>query len=304
MKHLKKQFSDFIINNAWWKEKHFDKVEKSIWDYLTSCNNCENCFHIDESEDCENWIRAFQVKASKNFIWSFENEKIFNSVTIKWGFNINYCFNLINSENLEYCSNCYECENCFLSSGLVRKKYHILNKQYSKEEYKKLKEEIITDMKQQWIYWDFFPAYFSPTSYNESLSWVYNPMSISEQKEKWFNIFNYDYWTWEDYKSLDDLPDDINNLPDSVFKWWYWDSESKRPFQILQADIDFSKKMWVPLNDRFYIRRLKENFNWMFPSYELRKTKCAKSWEEIYTTLSEKLDSRILSIEEYEKIIY
>lgn len=51
------------------------------------------------------------------------------------------------SKDLEYCMNCLECENCFLCAGLVGKKYHILNKEYTEEVYESVKHEIIEDMK-------------------------------------------------------------------------------------------------------------------------------------------------------------
>lgn len=66
----------------------------------------------------------------------------------------------------------------------------------------------------------------------------------------------------------------------------------------------FYQEIESPLNDRFYIRRLKENFAWMFPSFETRPTVCAKTGKEIRTTLPQELDGRILSLEEYEKAIY
>jgi hypothetical protein len=45
------------------------------------------------------------------------------------------------SANIEYSFNCYNCTFCFACLGLRKKNYCILNKQYTKEEYQKLKRE-------------------------------------------------------------------------------------------------------------------------------------------------------------------
>lgn len=302
---LKSNFHKLIIEKAWWKNLHNNNIYNSIWDYLDNCKNSKNCFYLDNWEDCENWFRCFWIKTWKNIISVFEWEKVFNSTMVQGNcFNINYSFNITSSKNLEYCANCHNCDDCFLCSWLVWKKYFILNKEYSISDYEKLKQEIINDMKTKWVYWEFFPAYFSPSSYNESLSWIYYPLSISKQKKYWFNVFEQDIRNNIWLKHLKDLPDDISKIDNYDFKWWYFDEVYNRTFQVTDLDISFSKKLWVPLNDRFYIRRLKENFSWMYPSYELRETKCVKSWKPIKTNLPEKFDSRILSIEEYEKLIY
>jgi len=159
-------------------------------------------------------------------------------------------------------------------------------------------------MKKKWVYGIFFPAYFSPTSYDESLSGIYLPLTLEEQKKEWFRIGEENYWIETDFKKLSSLPDSLNEISDNTTNWWYWDEISKRPFQILKDDIDFYKMVWVAVNDRFYIMRIKENFAWMFPKFALRETACAKSWKSLLTTLPKELDSRILSQKEYEKIIY
>ena len=302
---LKNQFSLFIKKNAWWKSIHFDNVENSTWDYLSDCKNCENCFYINQSEECNNSARCFNCKNIKNTVSILESQKINYSVNAQDNcFNANYCSNVIRSKNLEYCINCLDCENCFLCAWLIWKKYFILNKEFSVENYEIEKEKIIQDMKLKWIYGNFFPAYFSATSYDESLSWIYTPLSIDEQKKQWFRVIEEDFWNKADFKNLSDLPDKIDEISDETKKWWFWDEISKRPFQILGEDIEFYKKLKVPLNDRFYIRRIKENFYWMFPTYKLRKTNCVKSNEEILTILPKELDWRILSLKEYEKLIY
>lgn len=302
---LKKQFLDFIENKAYWKNIHYFNTNNCVWDYIDNSDNSQNCFFVWDTKDCKNWIRSWWVKSSKNFVSIYESEKIFNSTMVQDNcFNISYCWNVIRSKNLEYCINCFDCENCFLSAGLVWKKFFILNKEYKEVEYKKLKYMIISDMKDKWVYWDFFPNYFSATSYNESLSWFSYPLSIQEQKELWFNVFNLDDSKNIHYKNVLDIPDILDNTKKDDIIWAYYDEKNKKVIQITSLDIEFCTKMNCPLNDKFYIERIKDNFSWLFPHYELRETKCSKSWKIIKTTLPEKFDSRIISIEEYDKLFY
>ena len=79
--------------------------------------------------------------------------------------------------NLSYCDYVISGKNNFGCVSLKRKKYCILNKEYSKEEYEKLKEEIITDMKlnpyvdklgRKFFYGEFFPSEMSLFPYNKS----------------------------------------------------------------------------------------------------------------------------------------
>lgn len=303
---LKNQFLDFIKTNAWWKSLHFDNVENSSWDYLANCKDCENCFSIQASENNKNSVRAYNIKNTSYTIWNYNCENTHYSTIVQWNcYDVKFWYNVAESKFMEYCINCQDCENCFLCAWLVWKKYFILNKEYSKESYETEKNRIVESMKMKWIYGEFFPAYFSPTSYDESLSSVYVPLTKEEQKKEWFRVIEENYGQKWDYKDISKLPDNLLDFnSDDLIKKWFWDDDYHRPFQILKEDIEFYKKLWVPVNDKFYIKRIRENFSLMFQSFELRETVCAKSWEKILTTLPKELDKRIVSQKEYEKLIY
>jgi hypothetical protein len=73
--------------------------------------------------------------------------------------------------------------------GIMKKRYCILNKQYSKEEYESLVPQIIEHMKRmpytdhkgrEYVYGEFFPAELSPVPYNESPAQDYFPLTQKE----------------------------------------------------------------------------------------------------------------------------
>ena len=76
-----------------------------------------------------------------------------------------------------YCYECFSCSNCFGCVGLKKKEYCIFNKQYSKEEYVKLRGAIIERMRQTAEWGEFFPVEFCPYGYNESLASDIFPMT-------------------------------------------------------------------------------------------------------------------------------
>jgi hypothetical protein len=64
--------------------------------------------------------------------------------------------------------------------GLRDKKYCILNKQYTKEEYEILVPIIIKKMKADGERGEFFPSSLSPFGYNETQAQEYFPLTKDE----------------------------------------------------------------------------------------------------------------------------
>lgn len=90
------------------------------------------------------------------------------------------------------------------------KKYCILNKEYSEEEYKKISESIREELRQAGLYGQFLPKYLSPFGYNETIANDYFPLSKEEATERGFS--------WNDRTpgvsgkgtiKMEDLPDSI-----------------------------------------------------------------------------------------------
>ncbi|MBU0627026.1 hypothetical protein KKG31_00025 [Patescibacteria group bacterium] len=61
---------------------------------------------------------------------------------VSYGYNLSFSAYSIRCQNSFYLDNCYDCKNCFGCISLKRKEFCILNKQYTKEEYERLVEEI------------------------------------------------------------------------------------------------------------------------------------------------------------------
>ncbi len=75
---------------------------------------------------------------------------VYESLYINNCHDMKYCFSCTNSTGLTLCSFCENCEDCIGCKNLVGKKYHILNKPYTREEYLAHKDQLnLQSMREQ-----------------------------------------------------------------------------------------------------------------------------------------------------------
>ena len=139
--------------------------------------------------------------------------------------NIRFSFWNYNATDLQYCFACPNSQSLFGCVGLNNKKYCILNKQYTKEEYEELVPKIIqhmsampyTDAKGRiYKYGEFFPIELSPFDYNETLASEFLPKPRNEIEASGYS--------WKDRAerslvpdmSWKDLPDRISDAKDDL----------------------------------------------------------------------------------------
>jgi hypothetical protein len=132
---------------------------------------------------------------------------------------------------------------------LRNKIFCILNKQYTKEEYERLVPKIIAKMKADAEWGEFFPVELSPFAYNETVAQEYFPLTKEEVLKRG--------WKWRDEK--DDvpkvskiipaakLPDSIDDIPDDILNWAIQCEATKRPFKIIKQELEFYRKMRLPI---------------------------------------------------------
>lgn len=121
--------------------------ENVTGDYVNQSRNCVGVFDSESIEDC---INSFHCDDAKDLVdcthlgWAEQCYQIMS------GGNLNecmFCTGCWFSSNLLYCDLVFNSTNCFLCVGVNHKKFHILNEEYSEEDYHKKKAEIIASMK-------------------------------------------------------------------------------------------------------------------------------------------------------------
>ncbi len=79
-----------------------------------------------------------------------------------------------------YCDMCFGAQDCLGCFGLKQKQYCILNKQYTKGDYIKLKAKIVEHMRKTGEWGEYFPSNVSPFAYNETMAQDYFPLTKDE----------------------------------------------------------------------------------------------------------------------------
>ena len=299
------EFERVIQTDAWWRGVEADKCEESSGAYIENTKRCENCYLMSECQDCINVSRALELKDALDAVGSGKSERVANS-SLVWEncVDIYNSFHITSCVDLEYCGFCHKCKHCFGCCSLIDKEYYILNKEYSKEDYFKLVAKLKEKIRNERLEGQFFPAHFSPCPYDESLAGFFLPLSIQEQSTLGFRSSEPTEQRRAEYLPSTNIPDTVQEAPEILTQQRFWDEISKKPFQITKFDIKFSRDNVVPLPEQYYIRRIQDHCRWMFYNGTLRETRCAKNNETLFTHLPSKLDSRILSQSEYEKLLY
>ncbi|MDD3302362.1 MAG: hypothetical protein PHN31_02320, partial [Candidatus Gracilibacteria bacterium] len=129
-------------------------------DGLLNSKNAYMCFGCNSIEDTYYTEESRLIKDSSDVWWSSIIEKSYECVDNANIYNSKYCYNGGNCINCYFCKKCNNCNACFMCYSLEGKKYHILNKAYTKEEYKeKMKDINLGDyekvLKYQKIFQDF-----------------------------------------------------------------------------------------------------------------------------------------------------
>ena len=116
-------------------------------DYTNCAGDLKDCYLVYGALNDWNCYYSHYINNSRD---SFDNLYVFKSENCYECFDIESCYNLSFSQSCLQCRDsiflfdCRNCSDCIACSGLRNKSYHIFNKPYSKEEYLKKKEEIIS----------------------------------------------------------------------------------------------------------------------------------------------------------------
>ncbi|MFA6918089.1 MAG: zinc-ribbon domain containing protein [Candidatus Gracilibacteria bacterium] len=241
-----------------------EKFQKFLKDYprrATFVINSENVSgdHIINSKNVR---QGFNVKNIYDgaYLESCEDLKdAMDSTFCGWPAELNYegisagCVNAYNSKfcdtswsntNVEYCSYCHHSKELFGCFGLRRKnEYCILNKQYGREEYEKLKAEIVADMRAHREYGEFFPYGLSPFAYNETVANDYYPLTVEAALAKGFR--------WKESNPKDyrkqsfEIPDHIRDVTDGVVGEILACEKCGKNYKIVQQELEFYRKFGI-----------------------------------------------------------
>ena len=275
----KKKLKEFGFD-SWKNLKEFEKQARAFWltkpyrqcngntfnlntsgEYVYFSKNSKEGYMVNYAENCK-YCQFITVATSKDCMdysgWGNDAELIYESPNVGAGASnvklSGFCFS--DAQNVEYSWWCVNAKNNFGCANLKRKSYSILNKQYSKEEYEKLCEQIIEDMKRNpyvdsegksWSYGEFFKPGFSKFPYNKSNAMRFFPKTKQEALEM-------DY-SWDDTEApahqvtikAADLPNTINETTEAVLDEIIECVNCKRGYKIVRGELSLLRKMGLPV---------------------------------------------------------
>jgi hypothetical protein len=218
-----------------------------------------------------------------------------------------------NIENIEYCKLQLGGSNCFGCVSTRKKQYCILNKQYTKEEYFKLRKKIIEHMNEMpyvdkkgniYKYGEFFPMEFSPHAYNNSFANFLFPMNKEEVVRQGLSWYELDEKKYPITVNHDDLPDNIKETKDDILKEVIQCSTCQRGYKIIKQELDLAKKLNVPLSRQCPFCRIEKKVNkWASQMKQINRT-CDKCGIEFKTHYSKEEAPFIYCKKCYQQEVY
>ncbi len=253
VERLKKEFADVVAREVIHKADRNLKVVDSTGNFLEECKNCKESYFAQKSENGYYLLRGYEQREVVHAAGTIAENA---ALSMMDGYNYgtvatSRCGNCRYSAYLEYCE---ECEYCFGCVGLRKKKYCILNKQYSESEYNDLVKKIKDRMTADGTWGTFFPYSLAYCGYNLSTGQMYFPEtreSIEEKGGLWEDIQDQAY----EGISGDEVPDVIDGVDNDFSKQAIVCPETKWRFNIAPQELAFYKEQGIPLPSRHPDRR-------------------------------------------------
>lgn len=234
--------------------------EKPIHRYIVGERNVSSIGN--QIFDCRNVTQAFEVNKGENSKYLYGVPEVKDSMdlyhvglNLELDYELQGCTRISNSQfchlcydnmNVMYSDTCQNSQNLFGCVSVKKGEYMIFNKKYSKEDYFLLKEKIIEHMKNTGEYGEFFPPSIAPVYYNETQGNYYMPMEREEVLAKG--------WQWEDKvpgtfdkETIESIPDDINEVGDSITKEILKCESCSKNFNIVTNELLFYKNESLPI---------------------------------------------------------
>ncbi|MDD5146826.1 MAG: hypothetical protein PHN39_03780 [Candidatus Pacebacteria bacterium] len=266
-----KKFKEFSLKFP----KRYSNIYKSsncIGDYIFESKNAKNCLEAMRCEDCKNGLFVRLLKDSIDVAgFGYNSELLLSCMAVGYSSRVIGCSNMKDGQDVYYSLLTNASQECIGCDGLKNAKNCVLNKQYTQEEYEKIKNHIIEELKQKGVYGLGLPSSLSPWAYNETMAQEIFPLTKEQALEQGYS--------WKDPEPRDyqitikpqDLPDHIKDVPETITKEVIGCSHEGKcneqcteAFRIIPQELQFYRKMNLPLprlcpNCRHYGRLKQRN---------------------------------------------
>ena len=258
---LEKQAHAFWLTKPY-REYHGNSLNKSVTgEYVFESKNSKEVYIFNGGENCK-YCQLITVKPAKDCYdysgWGNDAELLYECTHVGDGSSNSkfsaYCFPDV--LNTEYSFWCPASKNNFGCVSLKRKSYCILNKQYTRDEYEKLKTQIIEDMKKNpyideygraWYYGEFFTPGFGKFAYNNSNANKFFPKTKAEALKLGYFWNDEVEQTAEATISGENLPETISLVDEKILNEVISCISCDKKYKILPIEFDLLRKMVLPI---------------------------------------------------------
>jgi hypothetical protein len=283
------------------------KCHNVTGDYLHNCHqgvflydtyDAKNCSYMTDTEnpidcmDCNNFY--YKSNYCYNIMGAMQLSKVKNSDFV------------FTSNDAEYCDNCYNLTSCFGCTAIRKGEYMILNKQYSREKYLRLKKEIEKTLEKEGSAGQFLPSELSPFKYNETLAHDFFPLSKEEAIRRGYG--------WQDQKTgtygretirKGEIPSTIDEADENILKEILICEGCNKNYRLTPAELSFYKRMHLPIPHKDFECRHQDRMKKRNPR-KLWHRKCMKEGcqNEFETSYAPDRPEMVYCEECYNKEIY
>ena len=261
---LKKEFEK-IKKNAIYRFGNITRAINSTGNNLLNVKDCKNSFEIYDAENSKYCYRAFNFKDCMDFDYGQKSELLYEYTTGALNhYNLRFSYSGMDSvRDSDYTESCKNSSNLFGCISIRDTENVILNKIYSKEEFKTLREKIIKQMNdlpfidkggRRYTYGEFFPIEISHLPYNDSLAQEFNSLNKEEIKRNGYEWREPDTKNFNITIKADKIPDNIDDVNENILREVLGCAHGGNcaqqcglAFRITDYELKFYKKHDIPL---------------------------------------------------------
>ncbi|MBU0731669.1 hypothetical protein KKC88_02195 [Patescibacteria group bacterium] len=213
--------------------------------YLNDSKHVYYSFNVEKAENSRFLVQIYDIKEAYDVNHNEHSEVVYEISgayrTQRSFFNF-WCWL---SHDIYYSDTCIGSHEIFGSVSLNHNKYCILNKQYSENEYKELKNKLIEHMKKTGEWGEFPPVKNSLFGYNETVAQDFFPIKeeqVKQNKWKWQGKDKENYET-QTYR----VPQNIEKVPEKISKEVLACNDCSKNYRIIPQELEFYKRQGIPI---------------------------------------------------------
>ena len=241
---LREEFAEFAKQ---YPRKYFSgkSNENFSGDYLENNKNVFDSYNCRNSENLWHCRDAWSGRNSIDLTETLDQDFCLEIEGCNQTSNSAFCAKISSTHDAWYSSHCFFVRDLFGCVGLRQKQYCILNKQYSREDYFKLKEKLIAHMKKTGEWGQYFPIEMSPFAYNESVANEYFPLTREGAISAGLKWKGADQTA--NVKGVTAVPDTLENVGDEILNETIICESSGKPFKLQKSELSFYRQLNLPI---------------------------------------------------------